>query len=91
MYDKTLLEEQAKLKAKSYDVILTFEYIYIYTYLPGLPDGISKIIYSFYNSLQPYVRELQDWYGEDSHTKHYHDNQYEAQRSLIIEFVDVKK
>ena len=73
----------------AYDVILPFEYIK--TSLPVLPDGIPKIIYSFYNSMQPCIRELQDWFGEDSYTKNYHDNQYEAQRSLILEFVDVKK
>ena len=52
---------------------------------------LSKNTYSFYNSLQPCVRELQDWFGENSDTKNYHDGQYEAQASLILEFVDVDK
>ena len=52
----------------SYDVIMPFKYIK--TGLPPVsPDGISKIIYSFYNSLHPFVRELQDWFGENSVTK----------------------
>ena len=49
------------------------------------------MIYSFYNSLQPCVRELQDWYGENYDIKNYHDNQYEPQTSLILELVDVDK
>ena len=88
MFDKTLLEERAKLKAMAYDVILLFEYIKA-PLPPTLPSGISDIIYSYYNSLQPFVRELQDWFGDDFYTQNYNDNQYEAQRSLIIEFVDV--
>ena len=71
----------------SYAVILPYNYIK--TCLPALPYGVSKIIYSFYNSLQPCVRELQDWFGEDSYKKNYHDTQYE--RSQILEFVDVNK
>ena len=56
-----------------------------------LPGAISKMIYSFYNSLQPCVRELQDWFGENSDTKNYHENQYEAQTSLTLELVDIDK
>ena len=41
--------------------------------------------------MQPYIRELQDWFGEDSETRNYDDNFYEAQASLILEFVDVNK
>ena len=48
-------------------------------------------MYSFYNSLQPCVRKLQDWFGENSATKKYHDNQYEAQAWLILEFEDVEE
>ena len=55
---------------------------------PILPDAISNLIYSC-NSLQPFVRELQDWFGENSDVKNYHDNENEAQRSLILDFVDV--
>jgi len=53
-----------------------------------LPDAISNLIYSC-NSLQPFVRELQDWFGENSDVQNFHDNENEAQRSLILEFVDV--
>jgi len=55
---------------------------------PILPDAISNLIYSC-NSLQPFVRELQDWFGENSDVKDYHDNENEAARSLILGIVDV--
>ena len=90
MFNKTLIEEKMKLKNISKDVILPADYVK--SSLPAiLPDSITNIIYSYYNSLQPYIRELQDWFGEDSDTKNYDDNFYEAQASLILDFVDVDK
>ena len=72
--------------------MMQFYLLNISKLLPSiLPDALSNMIYAFYNSLQPCVRELQDWFGENSDTKNYHDNHYEAQASLILEFVDVDK
>ena len=34
---------------------------------------------------------MQDWFGENSDSKNYDDNFYEAQGSLILEFVDIDK
>ena len=90
MYEKTRLEERSKIKELSYDIILPIECIKP-VLSPILPDGITNLIYSFYRSTQPYVKELQDWFGENSDLKNYDDNQYEAQASLILEFVDVDK
>ena len=90
MYNKTLIEEKLKIKNSAKDVILPADYIKS-SLPPTIPDPIANIIYSYYNSLQPYIRELQDWFGEDSETKNYEDNYYEAQASLILDFVDVNE
>ena len=90
IYETTRLEERSKINDLSYDVVIPFEYIKS-SLPPILPDGVTNLIYSFYRSLQPYVCELQDWFGENSDSKNYDDNQYEAQASLILEFVDVDK
>ena len=90
MYEKTRIEERFKINEVSYDIVLPFEFIKS-SLPPILPAGITNIIYSFYKSLQPCVRELQDWFGENSDTMDYDDNQYEAQASLILEFVNIDK
>ena len=74
------------MRAKSYnlsrDIILPYDYI-----KPVLPDilpiPVINIIYSYYRGVKPYVKELQEWFGEDSDNRNYHDNEYEAQQSLI--------
>ena len=77
MYEKTRLEERSKIKDLSYDIVLPIECIKS-SLPPILPNGVTNIIYSFYRSMQPCVRELQDWFGENSDTRNYDDNQYEA-------------
>ena len=90
MFAKTRLEERSKIEELAYDVVLPFECIK--SSLPsGLPEPILNIIYLFYRQSHPCVRELQEWFGENSNNKNYHDNEYEAQRSLILEFADIDK
>ena len=88
MYDKTLIGKRAILKAISYDVLSNLNKT---SWPLMLHDAISKMKYAFPNSLQPCVPELQEWYVENSDTKDYHDNQHEAQASLLLDFVDVDK
>ena len=90
MFEQTRIEERFKINEVSYDIVLPFEYIKS-SLPPILPAEITNNIYSFYKSLQPCVRELQDWFGENSDTRNYDDNQYEAQASLILEFVNIDK
>ena len=90
MFQKDKIEHRTKHEELAYDVILPIQYIK--PCLPSkLPNPILNIIYSYYNALQPFVRELQDWFGEDSDSKNYHINDYEAQASLIFDVIDVDK
>ena len=85
---RTRLEERSKIKDLSYDIVLPIECIKS-PLPPILPNGATHILYSFHRPMHPYVRELQDWFGGNSYLKMYDDTQYEAQASLILEFVDV--
>ena len=83
--DKLKFEEKVKLlKAYRYFVILSF---YELDDVLPFPTSVKYLIKSYYRPMQPYVSELQVWFGEDSCNRRYHD--LSPQGSLLVDFMEL--
>ena len=83
--DKLKMEERQRFIANARDtVILSF---YELGEILPLPTSINYLINLFYRPMQPYVHELQAWFGEDNCNRRYHD--LSPQRSLIFDYMSL--
>jgi hypothetical protein len=64
--------------------ILSFEEIIL-----PLPDVIKNVVYKYYRDSQVYIKELQDWFGEEYYSTRQYD--YSAQCSKIYTLTNIEE
>ena len=85
--DKLEIEEKNKFIKQARDTtVLSF---YDLDEVLPFPTSINYLINLYYRPMQPFVRELQVWFGEDNCNRRYHD--VSAQSSLLFDFIDLNE
>ena len=83
--DKLKIEEKYKCTKHAREtVVLSF---YDLDEVSPFPTSINYLINLFYRSMQPYVQELQIWFGENECNRQYHD--LSAQYSQVFDFMNI--